>query len=261
MGRSFPRSSSIASIARRWSPVRRERQRVRSQRAVSVGGSSSGSAPTPPPRRALRRRTASWCSSSSSNASRRRAPSASRASRGKCSAVAPPARSGRRSRDAHPRGQRLDDVGERVAVLAHEREDLRRGDPFGRRVLRDRALDRGDLARTAACAADAVRPWSLPFNMSRVPGGYLLLEPGLVEERHLRHAGGVGDGGLDQRLHAPPAHGPRCDRAHLDEHGRGLPGPSVATVRASPGRAGGVRADRRPCPGRAPRPPRPRGRA
>ena len=51
-----------------------------------------------------------------------------------------------------------------VAVLADERQDLRRRDALRRRVLGDGVADRGDLARSRACVLTRkrLRPWYLP---------------------------------------------------------------------------------------------------
>jgi len=125
----------------------------------------------------------------------------------------------------HAARERLDDVGERVPVLAHEREDLGRGDPLRRRVLGDGAFHGGDLARHRVRAhPEPVATLVAALEHEPRPGAVLALQPGLVEERRLGHAAGVRDGGLDERLHAPPPHRPGHDRAHLDEHGRGLAG-------------------------------------
>ena len=48
-----------------------------------------------------------------------------------------------------PRGQRLERVGDRAAVLAHQREDARRVDPLACRVLRDLRLAPRPAGRSA----------------------------------------------------------------------------------------------------------------
>ena len=153
---------------------------------------------------------------------------------------------------------------QRLAVLAHEREDLRRREPLRRRV--------SARPRRRAPVSSPVGAWDwtrkrlrasyLPCSTSRVPGAVLALEPRLVEERRLHDPGLVGDGGLDERLHPAAAHGPRRDRADLDDDGRVLVRRQLRDrTRLASGRAGGARAGRRPSAARAARRPSRRARA
>ena len=126
---------------------------------------------------------------------------------------------------AQARRQRLDDVRERGAVLAHERGDLGRREPVGRRIGRHVAAG-ADLLAGLGVVLDAEAIAALVLALQHQPraGAVLALQPRLVEERRLHDPRLVGDGRLHQRLHPAPAHGPRCDRAHLDRDGGDLVG-------------------------------------
>jgi hypothetical protein len=56
----------------------------------------------------------------------------------------------------------------------------------------------------------------------------LVDQPRLLKERRLHHPGGIGHGRLHQRAHAPPAHGPGRDAAHLHDDGGRLAGHQLA---------------------------------
>jgi hypothetical protein len=130
---------------------------------------------------------------------------------------------GQRSAGTQARRQRVDGVVGGREVRADEREDLRRGQPLGRRVVRDLALAAGALVgRGVAGDAKRVAGGVGPVQDQARAGDILALQPGLVEERRLHDAGLVGDRGRDERFHAAPAHGPARDRAHLDDDGRAL---------------------------------------
>ena len=83
---------------------------------------------------------------------------------------------------AHPRRKRVDGVVRDVQVRAHEREDLRRGQPGGRRVVRDLGVRAGVL-RVGACPSTLKSPRgpSLPCSTRRVPFGYLLASHGWLK--------------------------------------------------------------------------------
>ncbi len=129
----------------------------------------------------------------------------------------PPARAQRRR-------QRLEHIVERGGVLAHQRQDLGGGKALGRRVVGDGSvvadgfrapgvrLDLKAAARAQLAVEDQPRPRLVTA-----------LEPGLIEEGRLHPAGAVGDGGLNQRTHAPAAHGAGGDPLDLDENRRALP--------------------------------------
>src|SRR3954470_23677305 len=119
--------------------------------------------------------------------------------------------------------QRLDDVGDRGAVLDHLGHDLRRGDALRRRVLGDRLADGRDLLG-ARVRVDAEAVAALVLALEHQPRAGLVLvgEPRLVEERRGHHAGAVADDGLDERAHPPPPDRAAAHAAHLDEHGRRL---------------------------------------
>ena len=164
----------------RWSPVGANGSSSSRQRRDSAGAPSSD-------RRACSRRggarggaaATSWSSSSSSKASRRRPPSWSPkcAASSAAGAVGQPAAGPQRA-PAAARRRRA-----RPAVLAHEREDLRRGEPLGRRVVRD--------ARPSPPVRSSVGAWLetrkrlraayLPCSTSRVPGGYLRCSHGWLK--------------------------------------------------------------------------------
>ena len=121
------------------------------------------------------------------------------------------------------RREQLGDLVRRGEVLADQREDLRGRDALRRRVRRGRVADGGHgLGRRVVVHAEPPARLVLAGEHEPRPGPVVALEPRLVEERRLHEAGRVGDGGDDERLHPPPAHGARPDRAHLDEHRRGL---------------------------------------
>ena len=130
--------ASISSSARCWSPVSGNGSSSASQRAVSSRAPSSTGAPRRGRRSRRRRRSASWASSSSSKASRRRAAparSSAREVRGRQRAAAVGQALARRA--AAPAAARRRRRARRV--LAHEREDLGRGQALGGRVVRDGA--------------------------------------------------------------------------------------------------------------------------
>ena len=124
---------------------------------------------------------------------------------------------------AQARRQRLEDVGELVTVLAHERQDLRGGDPLRRRVVRDRVgAGDGVRGRCVALHAERVAAPVLAVQDQPRPGRVLALEPRLVEEGRLHRARGVGHRGLHERAHPAPAHRAAADIAHLHHDGRRL---------------------------------------
>ncbi len=124
---------------------------------------------------------------------------------------------------AQARRQRLEHVGQLVAMLAHEREDLRRGDPLRRRVMGNR-VGAGDGVRRRRVALHAERVAAPVLAVQHQPraGRVLALEPRLVEEGRLHRPGGVGHRGLHERAHPAAAHGAAADVAHLHHDGRRL---------------------------------------
>ena len=126
---------------------------------------------------------------------------------------------------AQARGQRLADVAQRGAVLAHEREDLRRAQSLGGGIGRDLARRAERLAgRRVRGDAEAVARLVLAVEHQSRARPVLALEPRLVEERRRHRAGGVRHHRLDERAHAAAADRARRDRAHLDDDGGGLAG-------------------------------------
>ena len=201
------RSSSIAAIARALVARRRERQRV----AQPARGQLARRRRAPPParasRRRARRRSSAICSSSSSSkASRRRPPSWSPkwAASQRRRAVGQPlerraaARAAARARRARaPRCSR------------DEREDLRRGEPVGGRVGGDVAVGRASASPVGGVELDAeavAAPGTCRAAAAACPGRYLRSSHGWLKNVDLHRAGLVGDDGLDERLHPPPAH-------------------------------------------------------
>ena len=162
--------------------------------------------------------------------------------------------------DARAGGQELGDLREAVPGALHEREDLRRGDAVGCRVVGDRlalpgairGLDgaggRGRVMGDAEAAA-AVR---LAVQQQARPRRVALDQPWLVEEGGAHRPGRVEHAGLDQRAHPPAPDGPRGDAAHLHRHGR-LLARAPAPTRFSPRgcRQADAPAARRRWPGRA----------
>jgi len=132
---------------------------------------------------------------------------------------------GQRAPRAHAGGQRVDGVVGGRQVRAHEREDLRRGQALGGRVVRHLLLAAGALVgRRVARDAEGVAGHVRAVQDQARAGRVLALQPGLVEERRLHGPGLVGDRRQDERLHPAPAHGPARDRAHLDDDRGALPG-------------------------------------
>ena len=202
IGRGSARSSSICSIARCWSPVSANgsacSQPARGQRRRLGEGDRAARGRAA----AARRRRNSSCieqqllegepAAAALGVARRRAGSAS-----------PPAR--RRGRaGARPRARRAGRVSTTSASAArsalHEREDLRRGDALGGRVVRDRLGRAGALARRLADArlrrcvvgdAEAAAAVGLAVQQQPRARRVALDEPGLVEERRAHRAGRV----------------------------------------------------------------------
>ncbi len=106
------------------------------------------------------------------------------------------------------------DVGQHAALGAHEREDLRRADALGGRVVRDRVAGaglRGDLGGAIARErvvgdAEAAAGVGLAVQQQARPGRVALDQPRLVEERRPHRPRGVADGRLDERAHPAAAH-------------------------------------------------------
>ena len=110
-------------------------------------------------------------------------------------------------------------------VRAHEREDLRRGQALGRRVVRDLAR----AARRSSVGAwlvtrNALRAAYLPCRTSRVPGGYLRCSQGWLKNvafiTPVSSATVASTSGFIPRRRTGPAR----DRAHLDDDRRDLAG-------------------------------------
>ena len=150
--------------------------------------------------------------------------------------------------DAGGGGQRLDDVAERPAAGAHERQDLGGGDALRGRIVRDgialdRVLGAGDsaganAAERAGCGtgagcisgervvgdAEAAARVGLAVQQQARAGRVALDQPRLVEERRAHRGAGVEHLGFDERAHSTAAHGARGDAAHLHGYGGLLAG-------------------------------------
>ena len=230
--------ASISSSARCWSPVSGERQHRRPASGRSARARRRAPARRRRSRRSRRRRSSASCtSSSSSNASRRR-PTLLLAPRAPGSArrAARRARSGQPLARAQPRRQRLEHVGDRAGVRAHQRQDLGRGQALGRRVVRDRAAAAGRLGRRARGPGrgSGCAPRTCRAGPAASRPGSVCTSHGWLKNVAFIDAGVVGDGRLDQRPHPAPAHRARGDAAHLDDHGRALARRrAAATARAS----------------------------
>ena len=254
IGRSRARSASTASIARALVAGRRERQRSRQPARRELARRSSAAARAASRRRARRRSSASWSSSSSSKASRRRPPSWSP----KCAASSAAGRSGSRSSTRSRAGSGSSASAQRAALLAHEREDLRRREPLGGRVGGDLGLRRADgLARSSAwaCTRKRLRASYLPCSTSRVPGRYLRSSHGWL--KNVAFIGPVASATIASTSGRIPRR--RTGRLVIERT-------STTTVAVSPGaRSATVRASRRSrgrCSSRSPTvcSPRPLGR-
>ena len=171
IGRSRARSASTSAIAFDLVAGRRERQRLGAPRRASASAARSAA------RRARRRGArGAGAAGRSGRPAARRTPAGGGRPRGRRSARRP-ARSpvGQLQALAQRRRQRLDHVVDGVAVLLDERQQLRRGDALGRRILRDLGLfaDRRDrVGLGVGVDAEAPLPWYLPASISRVPAGY-----------------------------------------------------------------------------------------
>ena len=128
--------------------------------------------------------------------------------------------------------QRLIDVVERGPLRPHEREDLGRADALRSGVVSDRRrallgplqlaiLAAGDRVVHDAEAAPAI---GLAVQQQGGSGLVALHQPGLVEEGRAHAAAGVGHGGLHERAHPSPPHGPAGDRPHPHRDRRLLAG-------------------------------------
>ena len=125
--------------------------------------------------------------------------------------------------------QRLRDVVQRAARLAHQRQDLGGADPLRGRVVGDglplRCRGIGPLG--GGCVVGDREPAArVRAAMEHEPraGRIALHEPWLVEEGGTHRAAGVKHAGLDERAHPAPAHRPRRYPAHLHRHRGGLAG-------------------------------------
>ena len=221
IGRGEASSSSSVAIARAWSPVSANGSSSSRQRRVSDGApSSTGAAPRRAPLRAAAQQRELG---EQQLVEGQPAPAALVVAgvggdeRGR--AVREPAARPR------PRRQRLDRVLGGRQVGAHQREDLRRGQPLRRRVVGDLAAAAGRLVgRRVARDAKGVARGVLAVQDQARARRVLARQPRLVEERRLHDAGLVGDGRLDERLHPAPAHRAARDRAHLDDDRRDVAG-------------------------------------
>ena len=204
----------------------RERQRLaqpaggqlarpgRARRRARPPAAARGAAGARSARAAARRRPAAAARPRGRRSARRRAPPGGR---GACRATRMRAGSGSSASRAAP------------PPLAHEREDLGRGEAVGGRVgghLR-RLRPHGLAGLGVELHAEAVA--RLVLALEQQPGArpVLALEPRLVEERRLHRPRLVGHDGLDERAHAAPPDRAARDRADLDDDGRRLAGREV----------------------------------
>jgi len=126
---------------------------------------------------------------------------------------------------AEPSGQRLDEIGQRILMLAHQGEDLSRRQSVRGRVMRH-GPGSAHRIRRAGMRLDAEPTSPLELAVQGEPRArrIALFEPWLIEEGRLHHAGFVGHGGLDQRSHAAPPDRARGDAPHLHDDGGAVAG-------------------------------------
>ncbi len=238
IGRSSARSASISAIAASWSGVgsKGSRSVSHSRLRVRLVGQRLGVRERAP-LRARRRSWTAWSTSSSSKASRRRPRLAvadvrrrdrvgdARAG-ARAAAAARAAARGRRGRRA-----RCSRTSARICVEVM---------PFVAGYVRGRLPDRGDRLG-GRVVVDPEAPAGLVLAGQHQPRArpVVALEPRLVEERRLHHAGGVGD---RRRRRAASCRGGAPDASGSSGPRRGpwpsRPRASVATVRASPASRG-----------------------
>ena len=185
IGRSPARSASIASSARRWSPVSGNGSCSASQRAVSVGRPFSTGALACSVWARRRCSSANWTSRSSSKASRRRACSWSGVELGEVRGAQRRGPVGQPLAQAQGGGQRLEHLAEVMLVRLDQGQDLRRGEPVGGRVVGDgvagAAVAWPAVVRACPCTRKRLRASNLPCSTSRVPAGYLLTSHGWLK--------------------------------------------------------------------------------
>jgi len=211
-------SSSIATIALRWSPVGVNGSESRSQRGqlargVERGGARALAAPRPPAQeRDLQQQELV-----------ERQPAAAALLVAEVRGVERRGAVGEPLQRPDPRGQRFQHVAHRRPVLVDERRDLHRREALGCGVGRHVLPHRGDLAGLGVLVdAKAAVALVFPGQQQPCPRPVATLEPRLVEERHRHRAGLVGDAGGDERLHAAAPDGARGDRQDLDDDRRDL---------------------------------------